>query len=50
LDTLTEGRTIIGCDVVELAPNPLLHQGPYITAKLTYHLMGLIAMRNGLVL
>lgn len=47
LESLTVGRTIIGCDVVELAPNPLLHQGPYITAKLTYHLMGLIARRNG---
>ncbi|MBI9093440.1 MAG: agmatinase [Sphaerochaeta sp.] len=49
LESLTQGRTIIGCDVVELAPNPLLHHGPYIAAKLTYHLMGLIAKRNGLV-
>lgn len=47
LESLTEGRTIIGCDVVELAPNPLLHHGPYLTAKLVYHLMGLIAKRNG---
>ena len=46
LDSLTDGRTIIGCDVVELAPNPLLHHGPYLTAKLVYHLMGLIAKRN----
>ncbi|HKL59189.1 MAG TPA: agmatinase [Sphaerochaeta sp.] len=47
LESLTEGRTITGCDVVELAPNPLLHHGPYLTAKLVYHLMGLIAKRNG---
>lgn len=47
LESLTEGRTIIGCDVVELAPNPLLHHGPYLAAKLVYHLMGLIAKRNG---
>ncbi len=49
LEILTEGRTIIGCDVVELSPNPLLHHGPYLAAKLTYHLMGLIARRNGVV-
>ncbi|HAF85318.1 MAG TPA: agmatinase [Sphaerochaeta sp.] len=48
LESLTQGRTIIGCDVVELAPNPLLHHGPYLAAKLAYHLMGLIAKRNGL--
>ncbi len=47
LESLSKGRTIIGCDVVELAPNPLLHQGPYIAAKLAYHLMGLVARRNG---
>ena len=46
LESLTRGRTIIGCDVVELAPNPLVHHGPYLTAKLVYHLMGLIAKRN----
>jgi len=46
LESLTEGRTIIGCDVVELAPNPLLHHGPYLVAKLVYHLMGLITRRN----
>jgi len=46
LEILTEGRTIIGCDVVELAPNPQLHHGPYLAAKLVYHLMGLIAKRN----
>ncbi len=46
LERLTEGRTVIGFDVVELAPNPLLHHGPYLTAKLTYHLMGLVAKRN----
>lgn len=46
LDVLTEGRTIIGCDVVELAPNPMAHHCPYIAAKLTYHLMGLASDRN----
>ncbi len=46
LEILTLGRTVIGCDVVELAPNPLLHHGPYLTAKLAYHLMGLISRRN----
>ncbi len=48
LESLTKNRTVIGCDVVELAPNPLLHHGPYLAAKLVYHLMGLIARRNGL--
>jgi len=46
LESLTLGRSIIGVDIVELAPNPLLHHGPYLAAKLTYHLMGLIARRN----
>ncbi|MDY0288466.1 MAG: agmatinase family protein [Sphaerochaeta sp.] len=50
LESLTRDRTIVGCDVVELAPNPLLHHGPYLAAKLTYHLMGLIARRNGKLL
>ncbi|NBK21983.1 MAG: agmatinase [Spirochaetia bacterium] len=49
LESLTEGRTIIGSDVVELAPNALLHHGPYLVAKLTYHMMALIARRNGMV-
>ena len=47
LDSLTRGRSIVGFDVVELAPNPLLHHGPYLSAKLVYHLMGLTAKRNG---
>ncbi len=47
LEGLTQERTIIGCDLVELAPNPLLHHGPYLVAKLAYHMMGLIARRNG---
>jgi agmatinase len=46
LDRLTQGRTLIGCDVVELAPVPYLHHCDYTAAKLTYHLMGLIAQRN----
>lgn len=43
---LTEGRTILGADVVELAPVGLLHHCDYTAAKLTYFLMGLIAQRN----
>lgn len=46
LEVLTEGRTIIGGDVVELAPRSGMHHCDYTAAKLIYHLMGLIARRN----
>ena len=46
LNQLSQGRTIIGCDVVELAPIPSLHHCDYTAAKLTYFLMGLTAQRN----
>lgn len=46
LQRLTEGRTIMGADVVELAPVGQLHHCDYTAAKLTYFLMGLIARRN----
>ena len=46
LEKLTQGRTIVGCDVVELAPVERLHHCDYTAAKLTYFLMGLIAQRN----
>jgi agmatinase len=45
LDQLTQGRTIVGADVVELAPVPQLHHCPYTAAKLVYYLMGLINAR-----
>ncbi len=40
LEALTKNRTIIGFDVVELAPNGQ-HHCPYTAAKLVYFLMGL---------
>jgi|SRR5690554_2968211 len=46
VERLSEGRTIIGFDVVELAPNSLVHHCEYTAAKLTYALMGLTAQRN----
>lgn len=46
LEVLTRGRTIMGADVVELAPVTTLHHCDYTAAKLTYHLMALIAQRN----
>ncbi|NLK04962.1 MAG: agmatinase, partial [Spirochaetales bacterium] len=45
LEQLTQGRSIVGFDVVELAPS-VLHHPAYTAAKLTYHLMGLAAKRN----
>jgi len=44
LQQLTEGRTIIGFDVVELAVNQL-HHPSYTASKLTYFLMGLSSKR-----
>lgn len=46
LERLTEGRTIIGADVVELAPQSHLHHCDYTVAKLTYFLIALIARRD----
>jgi agmatinase len=46
LDQLTVGRTIIGADVVELAPIDQLPHCSYTAAKLAYHLMGLIHKRS----
>jgi len=46
LSSLCSGRTIIGADVVELAPMHQMHHCEYTVAKLTYHLMGLIARNN----
>jgi len=41
LEGLTSGRTIIGADVVELAPIPGLHHCEYTIAKLVHFLMAL---------
>lgn len=46
LDVLTQGRTIVGADVVELAPNTMLHHCDYTAAKLAYYLMGLMEKRR----
>ena len=46
LKVLTKGRSIVGADVVELAPNPMLHHCDYTVAKLVYFLMALIAKRR----
>ena len=40
---LQVGRSLIGLDVVELAPIPGFHSADYVTAKLTYALMGFAA-------
>ncbi|MGE4454796.1 MAG: agmatinase family protein [Sphaerochaeta sp.] len=45
LTSLTEGRSIVGCDVVELSPNNL-HHPSYTASKLTYFLMGLASKRS----
>lgn len=45
LQQIAGARTIIGCDVVELAPIPTLHHCNYTAAKLAYLLMGLSAPR-----
>lgn len=43
VDRCTKGRTVVGMDVVELAPIPMLHFADYTAARLTYHMMGIIA-------
>lgn len=45
LESLTEGRTIVGMDVVELSPNQLHHPN-YTASKLVYFLMGLATKRS----
>jgi agmatinase len=46
LSSLCTDRTIKGADVVELAPMHQMHHCEYTVAKLTYHLMGIIARNN----
>lgn len=41
-ENATKGRTILGIDIVELAPIENDHASPYTTAKLTYALMGMV--------
>ena len=42
LREIASTRTIVGCDVVELAPIPGLHHADFTAAKLTQRLMGLM--------
>ncbi len=42
LEKAMVGRTVIGADVVELAPNPSQHASDFVTAKLVYKMMDLI--------
>lgn len=41
LESVCRGRTLVGFDVVELAPDPALRHCSYTAAKLTYLMMGL---------
>lgn len=41
LERVAAQATIIGCDVMELAPIPMLHHADFTAAKLTHLLMGL---------
>jgi agmatinase len=43
LDDIARGRTLVGCDVTELAPAPGQHGPDFTAARLAYALMGLIA-------
>jgi agmatinase len=42
LRKVAENRTIIGCDIVELAPSEGDHSSPFIAAKLAYKLLNFI--------
>ena len=46
LEQLTEGRTLIGADVVELAPSPGRVASDFAAASLSYFLMGLSQRRQ----
>ncbi len=41
-ENVTKGRTILGMDIVELAPQPQFHAASYTAAKLTYALIGMV--------
>ena len=40
LRRISEGRRVIGCDVMELAPIPGLNAPDFLAARLTYKMMG----------
>ena len=46
LETITASRTVIGVDVVELAPIEGLHAADFTAARLVYNLMGMIVRGN----
>ena len=39
-ELLFERRTVVGADVVELAPRPGLHASDFLAARLVYKLIG----------
>ena len=43
LEHAIKGRTVIGMDVVELAPYPGMHAADLLAAKLTYSMMGIVS-------
>ena len=45
LEQIVENRTVIGCDVVELAPIENLRAPDFVAARLIYNFMGLIARK-----
>ena len=47
IERCLQGRSMVGMDVVELAPLPGLHHADFTAAKLTHALMG-FAQRAGL--
>jgi agmatinase len=49
LETVMKGRTVIGFDVVELAPVPGHHASDFAAARLVYNIMGLIDRNQPLV-
>lgn len=46
LERCISGRTVVGCDVVELAPIAGLHHADFTAAKLTHALMGMAKRAN----
>ena len=41
LDQLIRHSNVVGCDIVELAPNPNLHHADFTAARLVYKLIGM---------
>jgi agmatinase len=46
LENVMRDRTVIGVDVVELAPKPGMHASDFIAAKLVYKIMDLIVKNS----